>query len=305
MFNSFTNSVQTLVTSPDSAAARSVVLSSAQVLAQTLNSVTTDLQALRADAENGIAAAVETANDAMQKISELNGQLAGRQITNASDAALADQRDAYVDQLAELMDIRVVEGDQGQLNIFTNSGVQLVGAGASRLQFDPAGTVNAASAWDADPTRARSARITLMAANGGSVDLIANKSLRSGKIAAYLDMRDNVLVRGAEPARRAGRAMAQALSDDTIAGTPVLGRRPVSMSTPRAGSTATAINLTYTDLTGQHPAPGDDRPGRRSGGAAADRHRHGRRGRRGDRRRFFRRPRFGGGAAQRRVRRRG
>src|SRR5687768_8424174 len=62
VFTSFTNSVQTLVTSPDSAAARSMVLSSAQVLAQTLNRVTEDLQALRADAENGIAAAVETAN---------------------------------------------------------------------------------------------------------------------------------------------------------------------------------------------------------------------------------------------------
>jgi flagellar hook-associated protein 1 FlgK len=247
VFNSFTNSVQTLVTSPDSAAARSVVLSSAQVLAQTLNSVTTDLQALRADAENGIAAAIETANDAMQKISELNGQLAGRQITNASDAALADQRDAYVDQLAELMDIRVVEGDQGQLNIFTNSGVQLVGAGASRLQFDPAGTVNAASAWDADPTQSTLGTIALVAANGSSVDLVANKSLRSGKIAAYLDMRDNVLVEAQNQLDGLAAAMAQALSDDTIAGTPVAGGFDLDTTGWLNGD---RINLTYTDLTG-------------------------------------------------------
>src|SRR5215813_12034822 len=37
VFNTFTNAVQALVTSPDSTAARSQVLSTAQVLAQTLN----------------------------------------------------------------------------------------------------------------------------------------------------------------------------------------------------------------------------------------------------------------------------
>jgi flagellar hook-associated protein 1 FlgK len=145
VFANFTSAVQTLVTSPDSAAARSVVLSGSQVLAQTLNSVTEDLQSLRADAENGIAAAVATANFAMQKISELNGQLGGRSIATASDAALADQRDVYIDQLAELVDIRVIQGDQGQVNVFTNSGVQLVGTSAATLQFDAHGTVTAAS----------------------------------------------------------------------------------------------------------------------------------------------------------------
>jgi flagellar hook-associated protein 1 FlgK len=249
VFSNFNNAVQTLVTSPDSAAARSIVLSSAQVLAQTLNSVTEDLQALRADAENGIAAAVETANQAMQKIAELNVQLAGRPIANASDAALADQRDAYVDQLAELMDIRVIEGDQGQLNIFTNSGVQLVGAGASRLEFDPAGTVTAASHWDADPAQSTLGTITLVTPNGGSFDLVANKSLRSGKIAAYLDMRDNVLVEAQNQLDGLAAAMARTLSDDTVAGTPVAGGFDVDTTGWLNGD---RINLTYTDGTGQH-----------------------------------------------------
>ncbi|MBX9844077.1 MAG: flagellar hook-associated protein FlgK [Xanthobacteraceae bacterium] len=249
VFSTFTNAIQTLVTSPDSAAARSMVLSSAQVLAQTLNSVTEDVQSLRADAESGIAAAVETANYAMQKIVELNGQLAGREITNASDAALADQRDAYVDQLAELIDIRVVKGDQGELNIFTNSGVQLVGAGASRLQFNAAGTVSATSRWDADPAQSTLGTISLVSPSGGSIDLIANKSLRSGKIAAYLEMRDNVLVEAQNQLDGLAAAMAQALSDDTVAGTPVAGGFDVDTTGWLNGD---RINLTYTDPTGQH-----------------------------------------------------
>ena len=70
MFNNFTNAVQTLATSPESAAARSIVLSSGQVLAQYFNGMTTDIQALRGDAENGLADAVANANNAMQKIAD-------------------------------------------------------------------------------------------------------------------------------------------------------------------------------------------------------------------------------------------
>ena len=75
VFNNFTSAVQSLVTSPDSAAARSSVLGSAQVLTQSLNGTTAQIQALRSDAEGGLANAVSTANTAMQKIAELNGQI--------------------------------------------------------------------------------------------------------------------------------------------------------------------------------------------------------------------------------------
>ena len=247
VFANFTSAVQTLVTSPDSAAARSVVLSGSQVLAQTLNSVTEDLQSLRADAENGIAAAVATANFAMQKISELNGQLGGRSIATASDAALADQRDVYIDQLAELVDIRVIQGDQGQVNVFTNSGVQLVGTSAATLQFDAHGTVTAASRWDADPTLSSLGTLTLESPNGGSVDLIANHSFRSGKIAAYLEMRDSILVEAQSQLDGLAAAMAQALSDDTVAGTATAGGFDLDTTGWLNGD---RINLTYTDLAG-------------------------------------------------------
>lgn len=247
VFTNFTNSVQTLVTSPDSAAARSMVLSGSQVLAQTLNSVTEDLQSLRADAENGIAAAVATANFAMQKISELNGQLGGRSIVTASDAALADQRDVYIDQLAELVDIRIIKGDQGQVNVFTNSGVQLVGTSAATLQFDSHGTVTPASRWDADPALSSLGTLTLETPNGGSVDLIATRSFRSGKIAAYLEMRDSILVEAQNQLDGLASAMAQALSDDTVAGTATAGGFDLDTTGWLNGD---RINLTYTDVLG-------------------------------------------------------
>ena len=66
----------------------------------TLNGMTTDIQALRGDAESGLADAVAAANNAMQKIAQINRQLAGVGATDARDAALLDQRDIYIDQLS-------------------------------------------------------------------------------------------------------------------------------------------------------------------------------------------------------------
>ena len=78
--------------------------------------------------------------------------------------------------------------------MFTNSGVQLVGSEAARLSFNPQGTVSAATLWDSDPAESNLGSLMLVAGNGTTIDLIANKSIRSGKIAAYLEMRDNILV---------------------------------------------------------------------------------------------------------------
>ena len=248
IFNKFTGAVQALVTSPDSSAARSIVLSTAQVLAQTMNGMTADIQGLRGDAESGLANAVTVANNALQKISELNIQLGSGTGDSAVGAALLDQRDNYINQLTELMDVRVVEGDHNQINIFTNSGVQLVGAGASQLSFNPQGTVSAVTQWSADSSLSTLGTLYLVSPNGATVDLIANKAIRSGKIAAYLDMRDNVLVQAQDQLDALAAMMAKALSDQSVAGSAVTSGAQAGFDIDVAGLMGgDTISLTYTD----------------------------------------------------------
>jgi flagellar hook-associated protein 1 FlgK len=247
-FSNFTGAVQSLVTSPDSTTARSIVLSSAQVLAQTLNGTTTDIQALRSDAEGGIFDAVTTANNAMAKIAQLNSQLTGSNATDGAGAGLMDQRDFYIDQLSQLMDIRVVQSDHNKISVFTNSGIQLVGTDPSRLSFTPQGTVSAATQWDPDPNKNNLGTLLLMAPNGSAVDLIATQAIRSGKIAAYLDMRDNVLVQAQNQLDSLASAMARALSDDTVDGAAVTSGAQAGFAVDTAGLLdGNRLNLTYTD----------------------------------------------------------
>jgi flagellar hook-associated protein 1 FlgK len=247
-FNTFTNAVQSLQTSPDSTAARSLVLNSAQTLAQTLAGTSASIQSLRSDAESGLSDAVTAANNAMQKIADLNNQLGGREITTASDAALADQRDAAIDQLSQLMDIRTVTDDQNRITVFTNSGVQLVGLTANKLTFNAQGSVSADTLWNADPSKSGVGTLSLVTPSGSSIDLIAGKAIKSGKIAAYLDMRDNVLVQAQNQLDSLAATMAQALSSVTVPGDPVTAGAQSGFDLDISGlSNGNPINLTYTD----------------------------------------------------------
>ncbi len=142
----------------------------------------------------------------MQKIADLNTQLAGRSITNASDAALADLRDHYIDQLSQLMDIRVVQNDQNQVSIFTNSGVQLVGAGAAQVVVQPArARCRRRTQWNADPTKSNLGTLSLVSAER-HLDRLDRQQVdplrQDRRLSRHARQRAGA---GAEPARRSGR----------------------------------------------------------------------------------------------------
>jgi flagellar hook-associated protein 1 FlgK len=244
VFNNFTSAVQGLSTSPNSVAAQNQTISTAQALAQQLNNATTSIQTLRGQADQGIANDVQQANNAMQQIASINQQLSGGAIDDATTATLEDQRDQYVGQLANLMDVRVVTGADNQISVYTSSGAQLVGSQASQLSFTQTGTMTAALQWNADPTKSGLSTITLTSPSGAITDLVASHAIQSGEIAGYLKMRDNVLVQAQSQIDQIATQMSKALSDTTTAGSAVAGGFDADISGLSNGNT---VQLSYTD----------------------------------------------------------
>jgi flagellar hook-associated protein 1 FlgK len=253
-FNKLLTAFQGLSTSPDSQSARISAVSAAQTMAQTLNATTQGIQSLRANAEMGISDSVTTANNAMAQIAFINIQLQSGGKTDASTASLLDQRDQYITQLSELMDIRTVVNDLNQVTVFTNSGVQLVGTEAAKLSFNPQGTMTPNTLYSSDPTKSNVGTITINFPRGGSYDMVSTNSIRSGKIAAYLELRDNTLVKAQAQVDQFAASMASALSDKTTAGTAA----PASVL-PQAGydldltglQSGNVMHVTYKDnITG-------------------------------------------------------
>src|SRR3954470_12603685 len=250
VFNGFISAAQALSTSPDSASARYGLLSAGQTLAQHLNGMTADIQGLRSDAELGLSDAVAQANNAMSQIAAINRQLGLTNIQDATSATLRDQRDFYIDQLSQLMDVKVVTTDHNQINVFTRTGAQLVGDRASTLIFDAKGTLSAAAAWNIDPAKRTTGTIMLESAGGSRVDLIAGSAFGSGTIAGLIEMRDHVLVEAQAQVDQIASAMSRALSDRTTAGTAVTAGAQagfdMDISSLIAGN---SVDLTYTDAT--------------------------------------------------------
>ena len=248
VFNGFVSAAQALSTSPDSNSARYSLLTAGQTLAQHLNGMTSDIQGLRSDAELGLADAVNQANGAMSQIAAINRQLGLTNVQDAATANLEDQRDFYIDQLSQLMDIKVVATDHNKINIFTRSGTQLVGDTASVMTFDAKGSLSANAQWSADPAKRGVGTITLDSSSGAATDLIAANAFGSGKIAALLEMRDQVLVDAQAQVDQIAGAMSRALSDRTTDGSAVtIGAQSgfdVDIGSLLAGNT---INVTYTD----------------------------------------------------------
>jgi flagellar hook-associated protein 1 FlgK len=253
VYNNFTSALQALSTSPDDPAAQGAVISTAQVLAQQLNQMSDSVQSLRGDAELGISDAVNDANQAMSQIAELNQRIAASPQQDTATATLLDQRDSYIDQLSKLMDINVVQSDNNQVQIYTNSGVQLVGSKAATLSFNAQGTMTPDSTWSADPSKSTVGTITLTSPTGGSVDLIQTGAIRSGSIAAYVQMRDQDLVQAQGQLDAMAAAMATSLSSQTTSGTAVTSGLQngfdIDIGSLSAGNT---ININYTNsLTGK------------------------------------------------------
>jgi flagellar hook-associated protein 1 len=249
IYDNFTTTLQALASNPSSYSAQTQVIGAAQQVAQNLNSMTTIVQQLRTQAEQGISTGVATVNTALQQIAQINQQLQGMPTLDSSAATLEDQRDQDITQLTQMMNVNVVQGANNQVSVFTSTGQQLVGGNqASQLQFGNVGTLSATSLWSANPSQDTAGTITLVSPSGTSTDLIATNAIQSGQIGAYLQMRDSILPQAQNQLDEFANQMSQALSNQTTAGTAVtVGAQSgynVDVGSLQPGN---SVSVTYTD----------------------------------------------------------
>ena len=246
--NNFTTALQSLSNNPGSFSAQGVTLSSAQSLAQQLNSTTQGIQSLRSNVAQDIGNSAAQANADMSLIAQINTQLQGLAPTDPQAATLMDHRDSAINDLSKLVDVRVVTSPSNQTSVFTNSGIQLVGDGlASSFIYNSPGALTATSLYNVNPAKNGVGSLSVKLPNGSSIDVVANNVLSSGQIAADLKLRDQTLVQAQTQVDQMAATLASSLSDITTAGTAVAGPPAgvgVSTSNVLPGNT---INLTYTD----------------------------------------------------------
>lgn len=128
---------------PNDWAAASSAVEAARGLVESLGRATDELQAVRQDADKGIADAVTTLRDQLDQFSRLNtmivkGMQSGQDVTDAQD-----QRDQLLSEMSDLIGIKTLVRQNDDVVIMTESGTILFETVPREISFEPSGTLPA------------------------------------------------------------------------------------------------------------------------------------------------------------------
>lgn len=122
----FWNAWQDLADNPEGIAERAALQSAGESLADTFQRMYSDLEQVQTDANNSIVNTVATINRLSREIATLNGQILSTESGGSNANDLTDKRSVKLEELSELIDIRVLEQGDGQITAMTSFGKPLV-----------------------------------------------------------------------------------------------------------------------------------------------------------------------------------
>ncbi len=119
----FFDSVDALARDPASLPARQTVISQAEVLAQRFATLDGQLATIEDEVDSRLFSSVQEINALADNITRINERIAAAQ---GSPSDLKDQRDQLLNELAEQIDISVLDQPDGTVSVFVGSGQPLV-----------------------------------------------------------------------------------------------------------------------------------------------------------------------------------
>lgn len=129
--SNFFNSFSELANNPEDHAVRTLVIEHGRNLANRLSTLLNQHNDILAEVDRALATAVLTADGIVDRIAQLNIQIAQTEQGRSQANALRDHRDLLIDELAEFLDVSVVEQPNGALDVFVGS-IPVVLSGISR-----------------------------------------------------------------------------------------------------------------------------------------------------------------------------
>lgn len=207
--NSLFNNLQEAMNQPSSTVTRGLFLTDAQNLVDQMDRLSGIVFDQGNIVNQQLDLFAEEANNLIEKISDLNGQVASLNSpsgTKASSSVL-NERDQAIQDLAELVDLETLDGPNGEKLVFLGSGQALVMEN---------GTFNAFSlAGDPDPNIRE---LTLDVRDGNAVALDVDSNTLKGKIGGLLAFRDEILQPAQNQLGQIGLALADAFNQQNQKG---------------------------------------------------------------------------------------
>jgi flagellar hook-associated protein 1 len=125
------NSLSQLSTDPASVPLRQSVLTAGQNMTAAFNSAATNLNTLRTSTNAQIPSAVQQVNALAQSVAQLNLSISQSQASGQNSGVLQDQRNQLIQKISQIVNINMIQGDNGSIGISTALGAAMVVGGQS------------------------------------------------------------------------------------------------------------------------------------------------------------------------------
>jgi flagellar hook-associated protein 1 FlgK len=156
-------------------------------LTAALNTASDDIQTMRAGADADIASQVEDLNHSLAQVETLNTDITNSRNSGNDPSGLMDQRQLVIDRIAEIVPVRELDRDGGQVALMTPDGQMLLDGKAKVFGF----TKNAVVTPDMTLASGGLSGITL---DGMAIATDGVGKLSGGSLGAAFQARDNELV---------------------------------------------------------------------------------------------------------------
>ncbi|MBT52650.1 MAG: flagellar hook-associated protein FlgK [Mameliella sp.] len=185
--NVFENALLNAASNPASTQRLELVSYNADSLAQSLNALSDEVQAARQTADTSIGAQVETLNNALSRLDALNDNIVAARSTGTDSASLYDERQRVLDSISEIVPLRVVERDKGDIAVFSRGGAVLLDGSPVEIGFEPSFGIGAGMTFGGG-------QLNGLTMNGTPVDLNGSVLFAGGSLAAQFQIRDESAV---------------------------------------------------------------------------------------------------------------
>lgn len=237
-------SFRTLQATPESSALQNAVVSAAAETTQELNALSHLSLSMRETADNNIANSVETVNNSLERIQELNREISIVGSFNGAPA-LKDERQALINQIAEIIPIKEISRDSGRSDITTESGVLLLSGDGTlnELSFTQSPVIT-------ETMRYGEAGSTLSGLFVGDQELTpgtdSRLSLQSGSLSAEFTVRDSIATEFSDNLDSIALDLIERFSDDSIDPTKTAGAQGLFTDTNLALDPAQTVGVAST-----------------------------------------------------------
>lgn len=176
------SSFSTLLGDPSNASQQSAVVSAAGNLANGINTLSNAYTQQRQTTQNDVVTQVSSMNSYLTQIGSLSNRIVAAQVAGQSTADLANQRDAAVHSLSNIIGIKTLNQANGNMIVTTTSGTQLPTLASQGIVQTSGATVGPSGTYADGGIPA----ITL-----GGVDI--TNQLQGGSLGADITLRDSTI----------------------------------------------------------------------------------------------------------------